>query len=97
MSLPEIPLSLTPRQAADGAVVTVPLPTGATRIRIPPAADDDLARARVGGQDVLLRIRVTRSGTGIGRAWPGLLGIAAVIALAVILRPRRRSTNTSTA
>ncbi|MFE4211896.1 hypothetical protein [Streptomyces sp. NPDC056844] len=85
MPLPEIPLSLTPRQAADGAVVTVPLPTGATRIRIPPAMDDDLVRARVGDQDVLLRIRVTRSGTAIGRAWPGLLGIAAVIALAVIL------------
>ncbi|MFC8227664.1 hypothetical protein [Streptomyces sp. NPDC057287] len=85
MSSPEIPLSLTARQAADGAVVTVPLPTGATRIRIPPADDGDLVRARVDGREVLLRIRVTRSATANGPAWLGLLGIAAVVAFAVFL------------
>ncbi|MBL1289193.1 hypothetical protein ACFVDT_09025 [Streptomyces sp. NPDC057699] len=85
MSLPEIPLSLTPMQAADGAVVTVPLPTGPTRVHLPPVQDGDLARIRIDGQEVLLRIRVARRGSPLGRAWPGLLGIAAVIALAVIL------------
>lgn len=85
MSLPEIPLSLTPRQAAEGAVVAVPLPSGATRIRIPPAEDGDLVRAQVDGREVLLRIRVTRSRASNGPAWLGVLGIAAVIAFAVFL------------
>ncbi|WP_405664593.1 hypothetical protein OG379_20250 [Streptomyces sp. NBC_01166] len=85
MPLPEIPLSLTPRQAADGAVVTVPLPSGAARIRIPPAEDGDLVRAQVGNQDVLLRIQVTRRGPANAGARLGLLGIAAVIACAVVL------------
>ncbi|MFJ8863586.1 hypothetical protein ACIRD8_34865 [Streptomyces sp. NPDC102451] len=83
MSLPEIPLSLTPKQAADGTIVTVPLPSGSTRIRLPPVQDDDLVRARVDGQEVILRIRVT--GRAPNGAWLGLLGIAAVIALAVVL------------
>ncbi|MEV3931019.1 hypothetical protein [Streptomyces sp. NPDC049944] len=85
MSLPEISLSLTPRQAAEGAVVAVPLPTGATRIRIPPAEDGDLVRAQVDGREVLLRIRVTRSRAPNGPVWLGVLGIAAVIAFAVFL------------
>ncbi|KPC82355.1 MULTISPECIES: LppU/SCO3897 family protein [Streptomyces] len=85
MPSPEIPLSLTPRQAADGAIVTAHLPTGATRIRIPPAQDGDLVRARAGGRDVLLRIRVTGAGTSKGRPWPALLGIAAVIGAVVLL------------
>ncbi|MFD8799588.1 LppU/SCO3897 family protein [Streptomyces atroolivaceus] len=85
MPSPEIPLSLTPRQAADGAVVTIPLPNAATRIRVPPAEDGDLVRAHVDGHEVLLRIQVTGGGTPKGRPWPALLGVGAVIGFAVFL------------
>ncbi|MFD9291206.1 hypothetical protein ACFWBV_23580 [Streptomyces sp. NPDC060030] len=85
MSSTEIPLSLTSRQAADGDIVTVPLPTGTTRIRIPPSQDGDLVRARVGEQEVLLRIRVTGSGSSDSFPWAALLGIAAVIGFVVML------------
>ncbi|WP_405693306.1 hypothetical protein [Streptomyces sp. NBC_01185] len=96
MSSPEIPLSLSPRQAAEGAVVTVPLPTGATRIRIPPADDGDLVRAQVNGREVLLRIRVTRGALSSGPARLGLLGIAAVVASAVFLATGLDDDGTST-
>ncbi|MFD6277310.1 hypothetical protein ACFWFI_17325 [Streptomyces sp. NPDC060209] len=85
MSSPEIPLSLTSRQAADGDIVTVPLPTGATRIRIPPAQDGDLVRARVGEQEVLLRIRVTGGGLSSSGPWLALVAVAAVIGFVVLL------------
>ncbi|WP_327435898.1 hypothetical protein OG279_17960 [Streptomyces sp. NBC_01201] len=85
MSSTEIPLSLSSRQAAEGDIVTVPLPTGATRIRIPPSEDGDLVRARVGGQEVLLRIRVTAGGPSSSFPWVALLGIAAVIGFVVLL------------
>lgn len=83
MSLPELPLSLTSRQAADGAVVTLSLPTGDTRIRIPPAQDGDLVRAHVGGQEVLLRIAVPGPSNGV--RWLGFLAVAAAFVLAVLL------------
>ncbi|MFE4691772.1 hypothetical protein ACFRH6_17135 [Streptomyces sp. NPDC056749] len=85
MSSTEIPLSLSSRQAAEGDIVTVPLPTGATRIRIPPSEDGDLVRARVGGQEVLLRIRVTAGGPSTSFPWGALLGVAAVIGFVVLL------------
>ncbi len=85
VSSTEIPLSLSSRQAAEGDIVTVPLPTGATRIRIPPSEDGDLVRARVGGQEVLLRIRVTAGGPSSSFPWVALLGIAAVIGFVVLL------------
>ncbi|WP_327379839.1 LppU/SCO3897 family protein [Streptomyces sp. NBC_01212] len=85
MSSTEIPLSLSSRQAAEGDIVTVPLPAGATRIRIPPSEDGDLVRARVGGQEVLLRIRVTAGGPSNSFPWVALLGIAAVIGFVVLL------------
>ncbi|MGW0782290.1 LppU/SCO3897 family protein [Streptomyces sp. NPDC002913] len=83
MSLPEITLSLTPRQAADGAVVTVPLPTGDARIRIPPTTDGDLVRAQVDGREVILRIRV--SGPSNAVRWLAVLGVAAAFVVAVVL------------
>ncbi len=85
VSSTEIPLSLSSRQAAEGDIVTVPLPAGATRIRIPPSEDGDLVRARVGGQEVLLRIRVTAGGPSSSFPWVALLGIAAVIGFVVLL------------
>ncbi|MFB9592982.1 MULTISPECIES: LppU/SCO3897 family protein [Streptomyces] len=52
-------MTLTPAQAAEGVLVSVPLPTGPQRLRIPPARNGDLVRARVGDTEVLLRIRVS--------------------------------------
>ncbi|MFD9573366.1 hypothetical protein ACFWBI_26405 [Streptomyces sp. NPDC059982] len=58
----EIQLPLTPQQAAEGTIVTVPLPNGTARLRIPPSRDGDLVRARFGDNEVLLRVRVTAPG-----------------------------------
>ncbi|MCY1652625.1 MULTISPECIES: LppU/SCO3897 family protein [Streptomyces] len=84
MTSTEIPLPLSPRQAAEGDIVTVPLPTGVTRIRIPPSQDGDLVRARVGGQEVLLRVQVTAGGSR-RYPWAAFLGVAAVIGAVVLL------------
>lgn len=59
MSSQEIQLPITPQQAAEGTTVTIPLPNGTARLRIPPSRDGDLVRARFGDNEVLLRIRVT--------------------------------------
>ncbi|MEU6882874.1 hypothetical protein [Streptomyces sp. NPDC046712] len=59
MSSPELPISLTPQQAAGGVILTVTLPTGPAHIRIPPCRDGDVVPAQVGDGTVLLRIRVT--------------------------------------
>lgn len=67
MSSQEIPLTITPQQAAYGVILTVTLATGPARLRIPPCADGDLVRVRVGAAEVPVRIRV---GPGAGVA-PG--------------------------
>ncbi|MFE2450709.1 LppU/SCO3897 family protein [[Kitasatospora] papulosa] len=84
MTSTEIPLPLSPRQAAEGDIVTVPLPTGVTRIRIPLSQDGDLVRARVGAQEVLLRVQVTGGGSH-SYPWAAFLGVAAVIGAVVLL------------
>nr|WSW44335.1 hypothetical protein OG296_15005 [Streptomyces sp. NBC_01001] len=58
MESQEIPITITPQQAAHGVILTVTLATGAARLRIPPSRDGDLVRARLGQDEVLLRIRV---------------------------------------
>ncbi|MEV6573752.1 hypothetical protein [Streptomyces sp. NPDC051577] len=58
MSPQEIPLTITPQQAAHGVILTVALASGPARLRIPSCTDGQLVRARVGDTDVLLRIRV---------------------------------------
>ncbi|MFG2875315.1 hypothetical protein ACGFYU_09955 [Streptomyces sp. NPDC048337] len=59
MSSQELDLTITPEQAAYGVILTVTLPTGPARLRIPSGTrDGELVRARVGGQEVLARIRV---------------------------------------
>ncbi|MER5733262.1 hypothetical protein ABT084_33870 [Streptomyces sp. NPDC002138] len=97
----EIPITLTPQQAAYGVILPVSLPTGTVRLRIPPAADGDLVRARVGQDEVLLRIRVSQ-GAGEGpvawlgqqpapaarrspRGWPAVLLIAAAVLIGVVV------------
>ncbi|MCX5559788.1 hypothetical protein [Streptomyces sp. NBC_00038] len=79
-------MSLTPQQAASGAVVTVPLPSGATRVRVPPVRDGDVVRIRVGETEVLLRIRVTSPATpSRGLQGLGVLAVAAVLVFLVVL------------
>lgn len=82
----ELSISLTPQQAASGAVVTVPLPSGTTRVRVPPVRDGDLVRVRAGESEVLLRIRVTNPATpSRGLQWLGVLAVAAVLVFLVVL------------
>ncbi|MEU9034650.1 hypothetical protein AB0D45_07010 [Streptomyces sp. NPDC048352] len=94
MSPQEIELTLTPAQAAAGATVSVSLPAGPQRMRIPPARNGDLVRARVGETEVLLRIRVSGppapppvtpqpARTGKSGALGGLLALGAVAAVVI--------------
>ncbi|MFD8980458.1 hypothetical protein [Streptomyces sp. NPDC059564] len=111
MSPQEIQLSITPQQAAEGTIVTVPLPNGTARLRIPPSRDGDLVRARFGDNEVLLRIHVT---TAVG-AQPGpvappkkssplgclvALGVVAAVIIAIVATNNSRdddSNNTASA
>ncbi|WP_405921981.1 hypothetical protein [Streptomyces sp. NBC_00122] len=96
MSSQEIPIQLTPQQAAHGVILTVQLPAGPTRVRIPHTRDGDLVRARVGDAEVLLRIRVAGAGAGAGAgtgaagaprpgAAPAAGGRGCLVALAVLV------------
>ncbi|MET9700991.1 hypothetical protein ABZY31_29325 [Streptomyces sp. NPDC006529] len=58
MSSQEIPISLTPQQAAHGVILPVPLASGTARLRIPVCKNGDLVRARLGETEVLLRVAV---------------------------------------
>ncbi|WP_156723397.1 LppU/SCO3897 family protein [Streptomyces apocyni] len=59
MSLREVPLPLTPQEAASGTVRNVSLGSGdTTKVRIPPVRHGQLIRAHVGGTEVLLRIQI---------------------------------------
>lgn len=64
MTSQEMPLTITPQQAAHGVILPVQLPSGPARLRIPSCRDGDLVRARVGAQELLLRIHVSGAGAG---------------------------------
>ncbi|MFI5827571.1 hypothetical protein ACIA6C_09950 [Streptomyces sp. NPDC051578] len=77
----EIPLTITPEQAAYGVILPVSLPGGDARLRIPAGVrDGELVRARTGGTEVLLRIRVAGAAgagaAGAGAAGAGAAGVA---------------------
>ncbi|MFJ6719644.1 hypothetical protein [Streptomyces sp. NPDC091259] len=79
MSSQEIPLTITPEQAAYGVILPVSLPGGETRLRIPAGCrDGDLVRARVGGSEVLVRIRVAAA-AGSGAAAGGPATVASAV------------------
>ncbi|WP_405980236.1 hypothetical protein [Streptomyces sp. NBC_00158] len=88
----EIDLTLTPAQAATGVVIPVTLATGTQRLRIPPARNGDLVRARVGETEVLIRIRVSGPPTPPPAAAPtapggksGALGCLVGLAVAAVV------------
>ena len=101
MSSPEIPVSLTPQQAASGTVLRLPPETGVPPVRIPPCRDGDLVRLRAGDREVLLRIRVTSAAaTGGGKqglACLGVIGVVAAIVLLLVLTIRGGSDGSSSA
>ncbi|MFJ8662394.1 hypothetical protein [Streptomyces sp. NPDC093795] len=58
MSTQEIPLTLTPQQAAQGVILTVQLPSGPAHITVRPCRHGELVAARFGEGTVYLRITV---------------------------------------
>ncbi|MFF4100911.1 hypothetical protein [Streptomyces sp. NPDC001903] len=92
MESSEIPITITPQQAAHGVILSVPLPTGNARLRIPPSRDGDLVRARVGQGEVLVRIRVAGAPApqapppvSNGRGCLVALGVAIAVVVGVVL------------
>ena len=70
MSAQEIDLTLTPHQATYGVILTLDLPTGPARVRVPSCRDGELVRTRVGDREVPLRIRVAQPGPAAAPAPP---------------------------
>ncbi|CAM5264108.1 hypothetical protein STANM309S_03596 [Streptomyces tanashiensis] len=54
----EIPLTLTPQQAAQGVILTVRLPSGPAHLTVRPCRHGELVAARLGEGTVYLRITV---------------------------------------
>ncbi|MER6072326.1 hypothetical protein ABT187_26395 [Streptomyces sp. NPDC001817] len=91
--IPEIPVSLTPQQAASGTVLRLPPGTGVRvpPVRIPPVRDGDVVRLHTADGEVRLRIRVTASPSAEkkqGLACLGVLGVIAVVVLLLVLTNR---------
>ncbi|MFD8953005.1 hypothetical protein ACFV0B_29615 [Streptomyces xanthophaeus] len=94
MSSQEIPVTLTPQQAAAGVILTVPVGTGTAQLRIPSARDGDLVRAWLGEDEVLLRVRVNWA-AGAAQPAPGtrkgaggclaVLGVLAVVVIGILV------------
>ncbi|MFF5427406.1 MULTISPECIES: hypothetical protein [unclassified Streptomyces] len=78
--LPEIPLTLTPQQAAQGVIITVRLPTGPEHLTVRPCRDGELVAARLGEGTVYLRIKVA----GAPRKSGGLGCLAVLVVLGAL-------------
>ncbi|MFD0144435.1 MULTISPECIES: LppU/SCO3897 family protein [unclassified Streptomyces] len=89
MSSPELPITLTPQQAATGVTLTLTLPTGPAHIRIPPCRHGDLIPAQVGAGTVLLRIQVAGPAQAPRKASPWgclvTLGVIGAVIAALVL------------
>jgi hypothetical protein len=81
--IPEVPVSLTPQQAASGTVLRLPPDTGVPPVRIPPVRDGDVVRLRTADGEVRLRIRVTAPAEK--KQGLACLGVLAVIAVVVLV------------
>ncbi|MEU7728484.1 hypothetical protein AB0B78_25105 [Streptomyces sp. NPDC040724] len=80
MSSQEMPVTITPQQAAHGVILPVQLANGPARLRIPACRNGDLVRARVGDQELLLRIRVSGAGAGTSAGTGAAAGVGAAFA-----------------
>ncbi|WP_411102913.1 hypothetical protein [Streptomyces sp. cmx-4-9] len=85
MSSQEIPITLTPRQAAHGVILTVPTGTGTARLRIPSVRHGDLVRARLADQEVLLRITVGGAPGSVPPAPGDKKGVGGCLAACAVL------------
>lgn len=89
MSSPELPITLTPQQAAAGVTLTLTLPTGPAHIRVPPCRHGDVIPAQVGNSTVLLRIQVPGPAQPPRRSSPlgclVTLGVIGAIVAALVL------------
>ncbi|MEU9086629.1 hypothetical protein [Streptomyces sp. NPDC048357] len=84
MSSQEMPITITPEQASHGVILPVLLPSGPARLRIPSCRDGDLVRARVGDQELLLRIRVSRAGAATAVGTGAAAGVGAAFATGAV-------------
>ncbi|MFI1659677.1 hypothetical protein ACH4ZU_32905 [Streptomyces sp. NPDC020472] len=80
MPTQEIPLTLTPQQAAQGVILTVRLPSGPAHITVRPCRHGELVAARLGDGTVYLRITVA----GAPAAPKKSGGLGCLVTLAVI-------------
>ncbi|MEU6624377.1 hypothetical protein ABZ926_26860 [Streptomyces litmocidini] len=80
MSTQEIPLTLTPQQAAQGVILTVQLPSGPAHLTVRPCRHGELVAARLGDGTVYLRITVA----GAPAAPKKSGGLGCLVTLAVI-------------
>ncbi|GGV03411.1 hypothetical protein GCM10010275_48450 [Streptomyces litmocidini] len=75
MPTQEIPLTPTPRQAAQGVILTVRLPSGPAHITVRPCRHGELVTARLG--DGTLHLRITVAGAPAAPRKSGGLGCRA--------------------
>ncbi|MFF8379685.1 hypothetical protein ACF07V_26555 [Streptomyces sp. NPDC015661] len=80
MPTQEIPLALTPQQAAQGVILTVQLPSGPAHITVRPCRHGELVAARLGEGTVYLRITVA----GAPAAPKKSGGLGCLVTLAVV-------------
>ncbi|MEU9162500.1 hypothetical protein AB0D29_19770 [Streptomyces sp. NPDC048424] len=84
MSSQEMPITITPQQASHGVILPVLLPSGPARLRIPSCRNGDLVRARVGDQELLLRIRVSRADAETSVGTGAAAGVGAAFATGAV-------------
>ncbi|SED15799.1 hypothetical protein [Streptomyces sp. TLI_105] len=80
MPTQEIPLTLTPQQAAQGVILTVQLPSGPVHITVRPCRHGELVAARLG--DGTVHLRITVAGAPAAPKKSG--GLGCLVTLAVI-------------
>ncbi|MFI9718167.1 hypothetical protein ACIHFE_00700 [Streptomyces sp. NPDC052396] len=95
----EVPLTLTPQQAAQGVIQIVQLPTGPVTVRIPPVQNGAVITVPTAEGEVLIRIQVAGArppaskGPVVGLF--AVLGLAAVLALVFALNHHSDSTSSA--
>ncbi|MGX8903880.1 LppU/SCO3897 family protein [Streptomyces netropsis] len=103
----EVPLWLTPNEAASGVIRVVDLPTGSVNLRIPPVRDNNLIKVSTAtGETTFIRIRVIdaqpqpgprRAFTGSPLARPLFILVALCVLLAVVVLLTRQGDSSPSA